>query len=101
MSSTDYTNDAQQRILRLVMLLAGHELLGLAPARIASELGASASQITRDLQNLKTAGFAEAVQDTGGWRLAPRVVEISVKHGVAMNRAQAKLTEITNRYSRG
>jgi DNA-binding IclR family transcriptional regulator len=101
MSGTDYTNDAQQRILKLLMLLAGHELLGLSPSRIATELQASPSQVTRDLQNLKTAGFAELVQDTGGWRLAPRVVEISVRHGVAMGRAQQKLTEITNRYSRG
>ena len=101
MSAADYTNEAQQRILRLLMLLAGHELLGLVPSRIAVELQASPSQVTRDLQNLKTAGLAELVQDTGGWRLAPRMVEVSVRHGVAMNRAQQKLDEIKNRFSRG
>ena len=30
--ATDYTNAAQQRLLQLVDLLAGHELNGLAPA---------------------------------------------------------------------
>jgi predicted DNA-binding transcriptional regulator YafY len=100
MSTTDYTNDAQQRILKLLMLLAGHELLGLAPARIALEQACSPSQVTRDLQNLKTAGMAELVQDTGGWRLAPTVVQIAVRHAVAMERAKAKLNETAMRYAR-
>lgn len=55
--TTDYTNAAQQRLLQLIDLLAGHELQGLAPAEIAKALNASPSVVTRDLDNLRTAGW--------------------------------------------
>ena len=51
----DYTNDAQQRILRLITLLAGHEITGIAPADIARQQDCAASMVTRDLDNLRTA----------------------------------------------
>lgn len=101
MSSQDqYTHDGQQRILSLVRLLAGHEITGLAPSQIAAEQACSASLVTRDLANLKTAGFAEQVPETGLWRLAPEVVQISVKHAVALQQAQTRLDGIKSRFSR-
>ena len=39
--TTDYTNAAQQRLLQLLDLLAGHELQGLAPTALADEMGVS------------------------------------------------------------
>lgn len=100
MSNTDYTNDGQQRILRLLNLLSGHEILGLSPSQIAQEQGCSPAIVTRDLQNLKTAGFAEQVQGTGYWRLSPTVVQISIKLGVGLDRAQRKLDEVRQRFMR-
>lgn len=100
MSSPDYTNEGQQRILKLVMLLAGHEVNGITPSQIAVNQGCSASLVTRDLANLQTAGFAEQVPDTGYWRLAPPMVQISIRHGTALTRAQARLDEVQQRFSR-
>ena len=57
--TTSYTNAAQQRLLQLIDLLAGHELAGLAPTEIARALGCTAPVVTRDLDNLRTAGWAE------------------------------------------
>lgn len=98
---SDYTHDGQQRILKLVLLLAGNEITGLAPADIARQQACSASMVTRDLDNLRSAGWAEQVPETQRWRLAPQVVQIAVKHMTALERASARLSETTQRYSRG
>ena len=101
MTSANYTNDAQQRLLKVVRTLAGHEVVGLTNAQIATDVGCSASMAVRDLANLKEAGWAEQVRDTGRWRLAPTIVQIAVAHMTAMDAAQTKLDETRNRFSRG
>jgi DNA-binding IclR family transcriptional regulator len=98
---SDYTHDGQQRVLRLVMLLAGNEITGLAPADIARQQECSASCVTRDLDNLRSAGWAEQVPETQRWRLAPQVVQIGIRHMTALDRATARLDETKQRYSRG
>ena len=95
-----YTNEGQQRILRLVNVLAGHEVTGMTPTQIAQAQECSPSLVTRDLANLQLAGWAEQVPDTGYWRLAPQVVQISIKHATALQRAETRLDEVRNRFSR-
>lgn len=95
-----YICEPQQRILKLLHVLAGHEVHGLAPSDIAQAQRCSMSVVTRDLANLRSAGMAEQVPDTGRWRLAPLVVQIAVRHSVGLDRAEAKLIEIRSRYSR-
>lgn len=96
----DYTHDGQQRILALVTLLSGHEITGMTPAEIAKAQGCTPSCVTRDLANLRTAGFAETVPETGRWRLSPTVVQISVRYAAALHRAELRISEIRGRYSR-
>lgn len=100
MTADQYINDGQQRILALVKLLAGHEIVGIAPSQIAQHQQCSASLVTRDLANLKQAGFAEQVPETNYWRLAPEIVQISLRHATALSRAQARLDEVSQRFSR-
>jgi len=99
--STPYSNEAQLRILKLTLLLAGHEITGMAPADIAREQGCSASMVTRDMANLVEAGYAEQVPETGRWRLAPQVVQIAVRHMVALDRAAQRMDEVRQRYGAG
>lgn len=96
----DYTNAGQQRILQVVQALAGHEMTGIAPAALARELGCSAACVTRDMDNLRSAGMAELVPETGRWRLGPAVVQIALKHMTAIDRAEKRLDEVRSRYSR-
>lgn len=98
--ATDYTNAAQQRLLQLVDLLAGHELLGLAPAEIAKAMDVGASTVTRDLDNLRTAGWCEQTPQGGRWRLTPHVVQISLRHATALTAGQQNLNDVVQRYSR-
>ncbi|GKT20039.1 IclR family transcriptional regulator [Acidovorax sp. SUPP2522] len=98
--TTDYTNAAQQRLLQLIDLLAGHELQGLAPAEIAKALNASPSVVTRDLDNLRTAGWGEQTPQGGRWRLSPHLIQISLRHAVALDTARRAFDDIVQRYSR-
>lgn len=98
--SEPYRNEAQQRLLQLVQLLAGNELTGIAPAEIARQLKVTPSCITRDVANLQMAGMAELVPETGRVRLGPALVQMALKHMAAMDRAQSRLNEIKARYSR-
>lgn len=97
---TNYDSSSQQRILRMVLVLAGNEFNGLAPAEIAAAMKVGASTITRDLHNLREAGFAEQITDTGRWRLGPKVVQVAIAFSTALNRAETRLREVTQRYTR-
>lgn len=100
MTQDAYISDGQQRLLRLINLLAGHEINGLLPTEIAKAQDCGASMVTRDLANLRHAGFAEQVPETGRWRLAPQIVQISLRHAAALQQARQRLDDITQRFSR-
>ena len=98
--ATDYTNAAQQRLLQLIDLMAGHELQGLLPGEVAKALTVGASTVTRDLDNLRTAGVAERDDATGNWRLTPRLPQQSIKVFNAIDAAQRRVDEARNRFTR-
>lgn len=94
-----YINAAQQRILKMLLRLAGHEIEGIAPSELAAALRTSASNVTRDLANLREAGLAEPMEN-GRWRLTPRVVQVSLAASTAFTRAQERLDEVRQRFTR-
>ena len=98
--ATDYTNAAQQRILQLQLALFGDVVRGYPPSKLAELLNVSASAITRDLDNLRTAGVAERDDATGNWRLTPRLPQQSIKVFNAIDAAQRRVDEARNRFTR-
>lgn len=99
-TDSKYISDAQQRILGLILVLAGHEIDGLANGQIAEANKCSPSQVTRDLANLAHMGWAEQIPGTGRWRLGPEIVQVSLRHMAALDRATRRLDEIRGRFSR-
>lgn len=99
MTETRYINAAQQRILQMLMRLAGHEIEGIAPSELAVALRTSASNITRDLANLREAGVAEKLE-SDRWRLTPKIVQLSLAASASFARAQDALDEARNRFTR-
>lgn len=92
---------AQRRIIQVILALAGNELMGVSPSEIQRSLDIpSASTVTRDLAVLKDMGLAELVQETGRWRLGPRMVQIARDFELALTKASAKVEEIKHRYTR-
>lgn len=55
----DYTNKAQQRMIRLVECLAPHTRKGLALVDVAERMGVAPPMALRDLKNLEVVGWAQ------------------------------------------
>ena len=79
----------------LFRLLAGHELLGLAPGEIAKGLGVAPSWVSQNLPALATTGFVEQVAGTNRWRLGVAFVRVATN----LAAARRQLDDISHRYS--
>lgn len=97
---SDYASTSQQRILKVLLALSGHEVNGLAPGEIAKGLKVHDSNITHDLRNLRLADMAEEIPGTGRWRLSPRVGQIAMDMLAGVDRAQRKVDEVRQRFTR-
>jgi DNA-binding IclR family transcriptional regulator len=95
-----YTNAAQQRIVKLILVLFGDAIRGYTPTELARAVSCSAAVMTRDLDNLATAGIAERVEETGRWRLTPRLPQQTIKIWTRIDAAERELQEARNRFTR-
>ena len=93
MQTTQYTNAAQQRLIRLLLHMFGDIVGGYAPSALARDIGCSAAVMTRDLDNLRTAGIAECDEVDGRWRLTARLPQQAVKVYASIGRAESRLAE--------
>ena len=98
--TTNYPNAAQQRLIQLVLVLFGDVAQGYKPSALAKALGCKPPVITRDLDNLRTAGVAELDEATGNWRLTELLPQQSDKVWVAMSRATNQLADQRNNIAR-
>ena len=88
-----------RKTCELFRLLAGHEVLGLAPGEIATGLGVPPSWCSRNLPALATTGFVEQVAGTNRGRLGVAFVRIAFTVSTNLNNARAQLDETARRYS--
>lgn len=88
-----------QKTCDLFRLLAGHELLGLAPGEIAKGLGVSPAWVSLNLPALATTGYVEQVQGTNRWRLGVQLVRIALTVSTNLNKAKQQLDDLTSRYA--
>ena len=95
-----YSNASQQRILKVTLALFADVVQGVSNAAIAKATGATASNVTRDLENLRIAGLAERDETTGLWRLTPRLPQQAVKVYSAIDRHAAQVEQARNRFTR-
>lgn len=95
-----YTNSSQQRILKVVLALFGDVVKGYPPGALAKIVGCDPSAITRDLDNLATAGIARYDEQTQCWRLTARLPQQAVKVYAALGRAETQLREDRDTYTR-
>jgi DNA-binding IclR family transcriptional regulator len=96
---TDYTNEAQQRLLKVVLALFGDVVHGMTPGALAKAVDCSAAVMTRDLFNLEKAGIAARDESTGAWRLTPRLPQQAIKVWTAIDRAERRINEAKQRYT--
>ena len=97
--TSKYFNESQQRVLKVLDLLFGHEITGLAPGEIAKTVNANASAITRDLANLAEAGMAEEVGSSGRYRITPRLGRRCMATLQTFDRAEQQLGDLKARFT--
>lgn len=93
-----YHCTSQQRILKTLMVLFGHEIDGLAPSQVAQLAGSSASNATRDLWNLIEAGLVERLPGGESVRISPQLGRKALAVLHTFDRAQRSLSDLTSRY---
>lgn len=98
--TSEISCSSQERGYRVLLMLAGHEVNGLAPGDIAKALGTSAANTHRDLRVLQKCGLAEPLPDGTRWRLGPRLVQVAIAYQTQIAAARQRLDETEQRYSR-
>jgi DNA-binding IclR family transcriptional regulator len=97
---TDYTNSSQQRILKVVLAMFGHEIDGLAPGQLAKLAGITPGEATRDLDNLMQAGWVETLPQGNSYRITPMVGQKAMAILHTLSRAAQQVADTQNRYTR-
>ena len=84
----------------LFRLLAGHEVLGLAPGEIAKGLGVPPSWVSQNLPALEAeTGFVERVEGTNRWRLGVPLVRIATTVATQLNAEEERIAATRKRYA--
>lgn len=86
------------RVCRLLVVLAGNTVNGLATGELAKALGISESNITRTVAHLINEGFVEEAAIADRWRLGPKLVQIARAYEADIARRQGELDQIKQRY---
>lgn len=103
MNKTDPNlNDPQQRVLQVILILAGRELRGVPNAELARAIKTTESRMVSDLRNLEAAGFVERLPSIdgrpGNWRLSPRIVRIARAVDDGLKAIELQLEQTRQRY---
>lgn len=95
---TNYRCTSQQRILKVLLCLFGHEIEGLTPGQVAKLADTTAANATRDLWNLEEAGLVERLPNGDKVRISPQLGRKALAVLHTFDRAQRNLTDLANRY---
>jgi DNA-binding IclR family transcriptional regulator len=88
-----------RKTCELFRLLAGHELLGLAPGEIAKGIGVGAPWVSINLPAIAAeTGFVERIDGTNRWRLGVPFVRIAMSVSTELANAKRRLEEASSRY---
>lgn len=101
MSEDKYTSEQVQRVLRVLLALAGNEFRGMTLKEVAIAAECSNDNALRALENLRTAGMAErTAYDDKRWMLGPRLPQIAFAFDQALQKAQREVDDRRQRYTR-
>lgn len=86
--------------LAVLNLLLRHFAHGLANKDIAQTLGLQPSAVTRHVQALEEAGFAERIPETGRIRPSTRLAQAAHEIDAGLSQAAGRLTELQTRIAK-
>lgn len=91
------THKSATCILNVLDLLLRHTVHGLTPSDVVKATGYSAPNVTRYIQTLEEAGWAERIPETNRIRASLRVAQRAVALMNEFDRAQTRLNEMRTR----
>ncbi len=91
-------SNSQQRILKVMLSLSGHEFMGLRTSDIAKLNNISMTNASRDLSNLQEAGIAEKMENNS-WRLTKLIPKMGLLMLNQIEEQQTKLDNFKNNYT--
>ncbi|MDR1351469.1 MAG: helix-turn-helix domain-containing protein [Zoogloeaceae bacterium] len=95
------TSNAQIRLLTLIECLAGHEVGGLTLTDISRATGGiTPSTVLRDLESLRTAGWAFQIPGSKRWALGARPIQLLINFQSGLARAKQRIGEVESNYTR-
>lgn len=97
MKATNYVSTSQQRVLKTLKALFGHEITGITSNDLAKQLNTSSDRVFKDLKNLEEAGLAEQLPNKN-WRIAPLLGREALKVMNALDTARRRIDEAYQRY---
>jgi DNA-binding IclR family transcriptional regulator len=94
------TNTSALKVLNVMEVLFKNFFHGYSPGELATATGYSASDITRYVETLIQAGWAERIEETGRIRPSVKIAKFAIQIMNALNRAEQALSELINRINR-
>lgn len=94
--SARHTDNAQVRVLRLVETLCKNPVIGLANKDLAEALGYSRPNVSRDMDTLIAAGWAEQLAD-GKYTITTKALALFRFAEVYMEDVSRRSTELRGR----
>ena len=85
------------KVLAVLDVLLRNFAYGFTPTELAKETGFSASDITRYVQTLELAGYAERIAETNRIRPSCRLAMRAIQIMVALDHAAQKIYELKTR----
>ncbi len=93
------TSKKGSRVLKVFKALEAHPIIGLSNKEIADGLGLTATQVSRDLDDLIAEGLAVRL-DNGNFAYSVRALQIAERFRQQHENMQAKLNELNQRVNR-
>lgn len=97
MKATNYVSTSQQRVLKTMKALFGHEVTGITTNDLSRQLETSSDRVFKDLKNLEEAGLAEQLPNKN-WRISPLLGREAIKVMNALDTARRRIDEAYQRY---
>jgi DNA-binding IclR family transcriptional regulator len=89
--------ETAHRTLRLLEVLWEHFGDGVTVSEAATLSGLDRSSASRGLAQLREAGYAETIPETGRWRVSHRIARKALALWRSLDRAEQRLTESRRR----
>lgn len=93
------TSKKGSRVLKVFKALEAHPIIGLSNKEIADGLGLTATQVSRDLDDLIAEGLAVKL-DNGNFAYSIKTLQIAERFRRQQERLTAKLEETAERVNR-